>query len=217
MSTVHTRIQSAFEGRSADAFLVAGVLLLASPTHVGLELFLDVPLPSWLVALFVLPGLFATLVGLAGLYPRIADRAPRLGLVGGVITVVAGAILLILLGWVLGNSLLTAVSGLALGTPPGAVFMLLSVSLTLAFVLFGIASMRFAVPSRSVGFLLLSFALPWVTGLSATAVYGPTFPAWLTAVIYGPIPFVLLATGYMLRLNTAPTTREDAVADMMAG
>lgn len=46
MWTVHTRAPKTLERRNADAFLVAGVLLLASPTHIVLEAFLNVPLPA---------------------------------------------------------------------------------------------------------------------------------------------------------------------------
>lgn len=217
MSSVSTRLWRALESRSADAFLVAGVLLLASPTHVGLELFAEVHLPPWLVALFVLPGLLATLVGLAGRYPETADRAPRVALAGGVATALTGLTLVVLLGWILGASLLNAVVGAAVDLPPDAAFVVLPVLLTLAFVLFGAASLRSAALPRRVGFLLLSFALPWVVSLAGTAVYGSSFPPWLTIAIYGPVPFVMLATGYTLRTATGAVGREDTAVDPTPG
>lgn len=217
MVTLNTRVRFALDRLRAEAFLAAGVLLLASPTHVVLELFMDVPLPSWLVALFVLPGLIATLVGLVGLYPRIADCAPRVALAAGVVTIVAGMILVVLLGWILGGSVLMTVPGVGVGMPPGILFLSLAMTLTLAFVLFGSASLRFAVPSRAVGLLLLSFALPWIVSLAATSVYGSTFPDWLTMAIYGPIPFVMLGTGYALRIESAPTGQDDDSVDLATG
>lgn len=211
------RVGSALERRSAEAFLLAGVLLLASPAHVGLELFINVPLPSWMVASVILPGLIATLVGLVGLYPRIADRAPRMASVGGLFTGLAGTTLVVLLGWILGGSVLTAASGIAIGSPPDVAFLVLAVTMTLAFVSFGTASLRVAVPSRPVGALLLSFALPWIGSLAATAVYGSAFPRWLTLAIYGPIPVVMLATGYGLRIESVPTARESFTVDTTPG
>lgn len=201
----------------AEAFLAAGVLLLASPTHIALELFIGVPVPAWLIALFVFPGLIATLVGLFGLYPLLADRAPRLTTVAGVSTAMAGLILSVLLGWIVGGSLLTAVSGMAVRMPPAIAFQSLSITLSLAFLLFGIAILWYAIPSRGVGILLVSFSLPWVSSLVATSIYGSAFPDWLAIVIYGPIPFLMLATGYLLRMELPPTGREAYSVDLSTG
>lgn len=214
---ISTRVWSVLDHWRAEAFLAAGVLLLASPTHIALELFIGVPLPSWLVALFVLPGLIATLVGLLGLYPRIADRAPWIAIVGGVITAMAGSILFVLFGWIVGGSLLTAVSGMAVSMPPETAFQSLALTLTLAFLLFGVANLWYAIPSRNVGFLLVSFSLPWVSSLAATSIYGAVLPDWLTIGIYGPIPFLMLATGYVLRMESTPTGRDDYSVDISTG
>lgn len=217
MHIAPTRAWRAFERWSTEAFLLAGVLLLASPAHIGLELFMNVPLPSWMVASFILPGLTATLVGLVGLYPRIADRAPRMASVGGLFTALAGTTLVVLFGWILGDNVLTEASGMAIGSPPDAAFLVLAVTMTLAFVSFGTASLRVAVPSRPVGALLLSFALPWFVSLAATPVYGSAFPRWLTLAIYGPIPAVMLATGYTLRIESMSAAREDSAIDTTPG
>ena len=203
------RFWQTFERWSATAFFVAGGLQLASPTHVVLELFMDIPLPSWIVALFILPGLMATLVGLLGLYPRLIDRAPRLALAGGVMAGITGTILMMIFGWILGGALLSVVSEIAIGTPPGVLFSTFTLTMTLGFVFFGVATLRSPGFARSFGLLLLSFAVPWVMVLAATAVFGSTFPEWLTLVIYGPIPFIMLATGYTLRVESVSTGRAD--------
>lgn len=217
MLTVLTRAWGALERWGAEAFLLAGVMLLASPAHIGLELYMDVPLPSWIVASVILPGLIATLVGLFGLYPRIAKRAPRMASLGGLFTTLAGMTLVVLLGWILGDRVLTAASGMAINSPPDFAFLILAITMTLAFVLFGIASLRVAVPSRLVGALLLSFALPWIVSLAATSVYGSALPRWLTLAIYGPIPVVMLATGYTLRIKSVPATRENSAVETTPG
>lgn len=207
MTGVRTRLWAALERWRAEAFLSAGGLLLASPTHVSLEWFFDVTLPPWLVALFVLPGLLASLVGVLGLYPRVAGEAPRFAVTGAVAVVLAAANLIVVLGWVLGGSLLTAVSGMAVGMPPEFLFASLAPTLTTGFVLFGLACLQSGAPSRTVGSLLLSMAAPWVVVLAAMPVFGSAFPPWLTLAIYGPIPFVMLATGYALRTQSRPTGR----------
>lgn len=217
MVSIGTQAWSLLERRSSDAFLVAGVLLLASPAHVVVERFIGLPLPSWVVALFILPGLFATLVGLLGLYPRLTDQSPRLALAGGVITTATGGILVVLLGWILSATVLTAVSTTAIGLPPDAAFTVLSVLMTLAFLLFGVASLRSATASPIVGLLLLSFAIPWIMTVAATVVYGSTFPEWLLLAIYGPIPLVMLATGYRLRTVSAPSEQDNSSVDVTPG
>lgn len=212
MTTANARLWSRLEGWRVGAFVTAGVLLLASPTHVALDLFLGVGLPAWVVAMFVFPGLGAALVGVAGVYPRIAPRAPWLSRAAGVCTAVAGTILLTLLGWVLGGSISAAV-----GMPPSGLFLGLAVALTLSFLLFGITSLRWAVPSRTVGVLLLAFGLPWLVSLAGTAVYGTAFPQWLTMAIYGPIPLLMFATGYALRIEAGATDHTDPSLDLAAG
>jgi len=201
MTAVRMRVLQTLEPWSATAFFIAGGLLLASPTHIVLELFMNIPLPSWIVALFIIPGLMATLVGLLGLYPRLVDRAPRLALIGGVMAGITGTILAVIFGWILGGALLSAVSGIAIGTPPGVLFSTFALTMTLGFVFFGVATLRSPGLAHSFGLLLLSFAMPWVVVFAATAVFGSTFPEWLTLAIYGPIPFIMLATGYTLRVG----------------
>lgn len=217
MAQISTRVWSVLGHWRAEAFLAAGVLLLASPTHIALELFVGIPLPTWLVALFVLPGLMATLLGLFGLYPLIADRAPVLANVAGGISALAGLILSVLLGWIVGGSLLMAVSGKAIRMPPGTAFQSLAITLSLAFLLFGLAVFWYTIPSRKVGLLLASFSLPWIMVLAATSIFGSAFPDWLTIAIYGPIPFLMLGTGYMLRMESPAAGREDHSVDISAG
>lgn len=214
MSAIGTRLWRTLEGWTATAFFVAGGLLLASPAHVGLELFTDVSLPTWLVTLFVMPGLTTALFGLLGLYPRLADRAPRLALAGGVTAGITGTILALLFGWILGGTLVSAVPGIVIGTPPGVLFTTVALTMTLGFLLFGFATLRSPDLAPSFGLLLLLFAVPWLVVLVATAVFGSAFPDWLTLAIYGPIPFIMLATGYTLRVGAIPTGREDASVDV---
>ena len=201
---------------SSTAFFLGGGLLLASPAHIVLELFMDIPLPSWLVALFILPGLMATLVGLLGLYPLLVDRAPILALAGGVVAGITGTILAVIFGWIIGGAFLSAVLGVVVGTPPAVLFMLLALTMTLGFVLFGVATLRSSSLTRSFGLLLLSFAAPWFVVLATTLVYGSSFPDWLTLAIYGPIPFIMMATAYTLRMKSVATGREDVSADTAA-
>jgi hypothetical protein len=217
MNRVRSGVGSWLERRRADAFIAGGVLLLASPGHVGLERFVGVPLPSWLVALLVVPGVIASLVGVAGLYPRLAIRTPRAALVAGVLAAIAGGSLVVLLCWVLASSISMSVFGIPVSTPPDVGFVFVSATVSATFVLFGVAWLWAGAPTRPVGILLVSFALPWLAAIGATAVYGSSVPDWLAMAIYGPIPLLTVATGYALRLESPPADFEDAVDTLTPG
>lgn len=203
------------ERRSAGAFFLGGGLLLASPTHVVLERFLDVPLPSWVVVLFVVPGLIVSLLGLLGLYPRLAESTPRLALAGGAMAGVGVLIPLSIATWMLGGTLLTAVAGQAVSQPPAILFQVMAVAMALGFGCFGVATLRTPVPPRKLGYLLLSYAVPWVVVLGSTAVYGSALPGWLVLTIYGPLPFLMLTTGYTLHAHTVQTRRAETGVDVV--
>lgn len=209
------RILSLLERRSAGAFFLGGGLLLASPTHVVLERFLDVPLPSWLVVLFVVPGLTVSLLGLLGLYPRIADSTPRLALAGGVVAAVGVLIPVSIATWILGGTLVTAVAGQSVSQPPAILFQMMAIAMALGFGCFGVAILRATLPPRNLGYLLLSSALPWVVVLGATTVYGSALPGWLVLTIYGPLPFLMLTTGYTLHAHSVETRRAETAVDVM--
>lgn len=192
----------------ARAFLVAGVLLLASPASKGLAFLADVSPPMWLVALLVFPGLLTALAGLLGMYPQLADETPLLALAGGVVAAITGSGLALLFGWVLASTVAPSLRGIAVSVPPGSVFLSLMVLIPAGFVLFGVGSLQATVHSRSIGILLLGFAAPWVVILTVTPVYGADLPAWLAIAVYGVMPVVLLATGYSLRGEDPLTDHE---------
>jgi hypothetical protein len=183
----------------ATAFVIAGLLLFASPATKALALFVDASLPTWLVVILVFPGLLASMVGLLGLYPTLARQVPRLSLAGGVVAAMAASATAVTFGWMLAASVPVSIPGGVVTPPPGLVVLSLMVSIALGFALFGVASLRTTAISRSIGLLLLGFAVPWVVILAVTPVYGSDLPGWLALVLYGVIPPVLLATGHVLR------------------
>lgn len=196
------------------AFLGAGGLLLASPVAKGLVLITGDPLPEVTIAVLVFSGLLAALGGLLGFYPEQTDHLPRLALAGLVSTVTAAAVTIGVFLWVIGTRVLAAMSYVAIPvTPPEYVFVSLVLAMSVAFSVVGTACLRTAIPSRSVGLLLLALALPWAVLLGAGAVYGPHLPAWLSLSTYGAIPLGLLATGYGIRRNTPMAEREPFSAD----
>jgi hypothetical protein len=87
----------------------------------------------------------------------------------------------------------------------------------MGFVLSGVASLRSASLSRSTGLLLLSFAVPWIVILAVTPVYGSDLPGWVALAVYGPMPIVLLATGFRLRSETPWTDRDTPPSTLPTG
>lgn len=199
-------------------FLAAGGLFLISPLAKGLILITGEPLPELVIALLAFSGLLAALGGLFGLYPDLSEKVPRHAFAGVLATVIAAGVTIGVFVWLIVHQLLTATSYFVTpGAPPRLAFVSLVVAMALAFTVVGTASVRVAVPSRTVGGLLVALAIPWVVVLSAGAVYGPELPAWISLSSYGAIPVGLLATGFVIRRNDSTTEHEipspDATAD----
>jgi hypothetical protein len=203
--------------RSGAAFLVAGGLLLGSTTLKGIGWFTTASPPAGLVMLFAVPGLLVTFAGLLGLYPRLADRSPRLSRAGLAATIIGGTGLLVTVAWGVVGGALRAVFGEALpATPPEALFVALVATIALAAGLFGVAGLRTRVPSRRVGLLLLGYAATYVA-LVVAGIALATVPDWLYLGIYGAQPVVLVTTGYHLRRASVPTDRELPASGPVAG
>lgn len=167
--------------------------------------------------LFAVPGLLATLGGLLGLYPRLADRSPRLARAGGIATVVAGGGLLVTVAWSVGGDVLSAaMQGDVPASPPEIVFVSLIAALALAAALFGVAGLRAGGPWRRVGRFLLGYAATYVAlvaaGIALTAV-----PNWLYFAIYGGQPVALLVTGSALRRGLTPTDHDLPTDETVTG
>ena len=87
-------------------------------------------------------------------------------------------------------------------------------TLALGFFLFSVASLRTAVLSRTVGFLLLVPTVAWV-GLIVGNVVAPSGD-YLGVLAYTPISIALLAIGYLLRGEPSPTDRAGPASDTVA-
>lgn len=216
MPFVSKRSWGMLERWSGTAFLIAGGLFLISPAAKGLVLLTDVSPQVWLVSLLVFAGLSSSLVGLLGLYPQLSRLNPRLSIVCVAATVIAGVWTLVAFAWMMGAHLFPLVSGSnGLPTPPGIVFMSLVLSLASAFLLFGIASSWSAIPSRTVGGLLLSLVVLW--GVIIAGSVFSLLPAWLSVATYGLIPVVMLVVGHQLRTRYAQTMSKLQSSEAITG
>lgn len=133
------------------AFLLAGVLFVGHAAVRGVEAFTTAPPPA---DVFGPAGYVVALVGLAGLYPALADRTAKLARLAAAVAGLPFAGWLVIEAWSVGE-----VAGIVPPQPdvfPGAFFVAVILTTLLAYVLFGVASLRAEVHSRTVAVLLLA-------------------------------------------------------------
>lgn len=199
--TDSTDLVEPLQGKSARLFLAAGALLVIFAANTAARAFADSGVDA--VHGFVGPaGFFVGLVGLVGLYPALADRSPRLA------RLAAAAAVIPLVGWVV-------IAGVGLGSAvgvlpgvsvvlPAVVFISVFPLTILAYLLFGVTSLRVDVHSRSVGVLLLAPAAVFLTLM--VGVQSPAIPATETTefVIDSGHALAHLAIGTALWTGRSP-------------
>lgn len=190
---------------SPTAFLVAGVLLVAFAASVGLEVFMGVSGPQAFVSI---PGFLAALIGLLGLYPKLAEQSPRLARASVVVVALALVGFFVNFTWVVA---LTAMNGIDAGTPPEPVILLTVLLTILGFILFGVTGLRANTLSRTGGLLLL--APPAVFAVMVAGAIAGYTPGWSTFAIAAMQAVAHLAIGLVLRNADMPTDRAKPAAD----
>lgn len=198
---------------SSTVFLVAGGLLLGYAIVQGVNTFTGVTVPSWLATAYGGITLLVPVFGLLGLYPRLRDHTSRLSLAGVVVTVLSGFLTLVLLLQLVVTAL--QMSGLPevpadVPTWTAAALLVGFLLLAVSFLLFGLASLRTPVVSRTVGLLLLVPAAGWI-GLIVANLILPSGP-YLGVAAYTPIGVAVLAIGYLLNAESEPTDRVESAA-----
>lgn len=202
---------------SPTAFLVAGVLLFGYAVLSGIEMATEITFQTAFKVGYGQIAVFVPVVGLLGLYPRLNDRTPRLSLAGLVATLVAGVGIVVLVVWLVGTTLMMeGYPAIPEDAPAWTAVALILVFLTLAigFLLFGIASLRTSVFSRTIGLLLLVPTVMWI-GLIVGNVVAPSGP-YLSVFAYTPMSVALVAIGYLLRTDGMPAGRAEPAPDTTA-
>lgn len=206
------------EHQAPTAFLLAGGALLGSTTLKGIGWFTGIAAPRILIAVLALFGLTAAFLGLAGLYPSLRDRTPRLARTALAVVAVAGIAVVGVVGWVIVTMLVGMFPWLsAPASPPAALFLSLVATIGLGAILFGVTCVRAAAPSRAVGGFLLGFAGTWVALIAVDFALGPAVPNWLYLLIYGGQPVALLSTGYVLRTRAVSAGHEMPTGEVRLG
>lgn len=204
-----------FERLGPAAFIVGGAGILGTTVVGSLDVAGVIPSTPRLAMGPLLFGLWFVLGGLIGLYPRVADRSPRLS-TGGLWTsgiawvawtmTLAAAIIVDL------TSERTLADPGSWGPPLLAGAFVLAV---LSFLVYGIASTRTATPSRSVGLLLLLpvAALLGQAVLLVSKIVTGEVVAVLQLGLGGVTAVVLFAVGYLLRGDAGAASSAESRAE----
>lgn len=188
------------DGRSRRLFLLAGGLFVVFAASTGVRTFTAAVVPV-VHDVFGPAGFFVGVLGLLGLYPTLADRTPTLA------RAAAAAAVVPLVGWF-------AIAAIGVGDAagvlpdasivlPGVAFVAVFLTTILAYGLFGAASLRGAVPSRTVGVLLLAPAaliLALILGMGVVPAAG-----WIEFIIDAGHALSHLAIGFALGAAGVPT------------
>lgn len=219
MVDVSTSQWESLEKWSPTGFLVAGVLLVVFAAFLGYEAFTDTSAPE---DIFGPPGFFLAMIGLLGLYPRLADRTPRLARAGAVGATI-GAV-----GWLLITvfaitevvELLPALEEMAIF---GAIIIVVAgIGMIVAYIGTGVASLRSNVHPLILGFLLLT--PPIIFGVMLTqavlfaqfGLFSETSMAWSAVALSGGQALAHVGVGYLLRTEIALTDRAEPAPDTTA-
>lgn len=189
----------------ATAFLIGGVIfvadaaLLASNVAAGTERFMT------LGQAFVGAAWTAAFVGLLGMYSSLADRSRWLVRAGAVFAVIGAVTMAAMAAASLGYF-----TGILSGDLSEVVMYFLPgvfVGIVLGFGSFGVASLRTALYSRSVGLLLLLLPATFLFNLGSGMAGLESMVVVLGVVCV--LALTMLAIGYLLRTGSAVTRREE--------
>lgn len=195
--------------RSAMLFLAGGGLLLVSATLFTVQVVTPLSMEGVLTGVTGFLGILLSYIGVLGLYPWFVTRTPRLAHAGVVLVALPTIVIAVLLLWGVATHLPVGAVPAPMDVLPGIGRVLVATFLLFAAGagVFGGASLRTGIPSRTTGVLLLGFAVIWVVLLGASLVYGSRFPAWLDALMLGMMAIALLAIGQSLRAESGLIAR----------
>lgn len=196
---------------SPTLIIGAGVLTAITAALSAIMHYTDITLV--VTGLHLAPFAFLLLfVGSLGLYPQLAKRTPRLAQASAVFAVLGAA----LAPWA-GVAAIAALAGLLSGGVPTAVLgthLLGRHAGQVALILFSVSVFRTNAYSRRVGVLLLGPAAVMLVALFHIATGAP---GWVTPPTVAANAIAMLALGYTLRSERAPTSPSPSPAEPATG
>lgn len=199
---------------SPRAFVVGGAAWLVLMGIIGGNMVTGGSTPTWLLPVFLVPGLLAAYLGLLGISGHVAERSPKLTRAGVAVTLIAAALVVFAVIYTVATS--TVDQG-----PPFPVFPLIILSTVVGFLLVGLSSIRTETPSRTIGLLIAGAGAAWfgdIVFIIVTSAIGTSEIAGIPLVV-GPMLGVVLAglamiaTGYLLHGQFHRSGRVEATTD----
>lgn len=213
MLRVNTSLWSMLEEWDATIFLIAGGSLLVTAAINGLDVFTAISTQEgFLLSIEGAAGFSGAVlffIGVLGLYPRLAQAAPRLARVGLLLAIGPG---IFFVGLLVVCSVLAPLLGfpsLEAAVPSfGLITATILVSFAVALTVLGVCCLHTSVPSRTVGGLLLLVAVAWYGIFGAILVYRYHTPVWVTFLQTTLMAVPIVAIGIHLRSALKPTEKE---------
>jgi vacuolar-type H+-ATPase subunit I/STV1 len=201
---------------NGQAFLAAAVLLAGVALYKGIGDFTSMTVPSAVDTGYGGLALLAPVVALLGLYPRIRESAPRLSGAAAVSSVLSAVAVFVIWAWFFGTTLQLGRFPMIPEEAPvwaAAALALNFLTLSVGFLLFGIASVRSSNVPKSVGLLLLIPGIMWIgliVNIGVRAIPNMDFYVYIVNAV------AVLAVGYLIWTGGQSTGRSDAVDDAIA-
>lgn len=136
---------------SPTLFLAAGVLFVGHATVRGIEAFTTMPPPA---DVFGPTGYVVAILGLLGVYPALADRVPETARLAAVTAAITAPAWVLIAAWNFGEA--AGVVPPQTAVLPGIFFVVVILATMLLYLLFGAASFRAGVHTRSFSALLMA-------------------------------------------------------------
>lgn len=212
--TASARVFEPLDGKSPTLFLIAGGLMVVFAASTGLRAFTETTYPA-VHSIFGPAGFFVGIIGLFGLYHSLVNRVPILSRIAGVVAAIPG------IGWfiitVFGiGSTVGVLPGMSVVFPP--VFpMVVILTTILAYIIFGVSSLRSGRHSKTLSSVLFGPAIPFLALMVAVGSGAVAGSAGAEFVIDLGHALAYLAVGVSLRNEGLPTEPSEPIADSATG
>lgn len=212
MVGINTDRLESLEQYTTSLFLIAGVLFAGVALYKGMDAFTGWSVPMEIDTVVGGLALIAPAVGQVGLYSRVRDAAPRLSIAGIGFAILAAAVVLVVMVWFF-------VTTLQMGRFPvwdeapvwtAVALIIVFLTLSLGFILLGVAGLRTTALSRQVSLLLFIPAVLWLGLLGNVAL--SVIPE-MDFYVYVVDTVTALAIAYLLRADPEPMDRAEPTTD----
>lgn len=212
--TTSARVFEPLDGKSPTLFLIAGGLMVVFAASTGLRVFTDASYPA-VHNIFGPAGFFVGIIGLVGLYPALVNRVPVLARIAVIVAAIPA------IGWfiitVFGiGSTVGVLPGMSVVFPP--VFpIVVFLTTVLAYIVFGVSSLRSGGHSKTLSLVLFGPAVPFLALMVAVGSGAVASSGGAEFAIDIGHALAYLAVGVSLQNEAPPTERSEPVADSATG